>query len=73
MSQLEGSELGSSATIDLVHSVKESVVKGHRTRMALSTIDSMEDIAHVIERNGTAQATMQVRSQAWLEENGKYL
>lgn len=42
-----------------------------RTRTALLGIESYDDIQTVMERNGTAMATTQPRSNEWLEENGE--
>jgi hypothetical protein len=44
-----------------------------RTRSALAPINNLDDLRHVVERNGTALATVTARSPAWLEEHGKPL
>lgn len=54
--------------LDFRHST--SAPDHHRTRMALEPIQSMDDIRHILGRNGTAQATVEARSADWLEENG---
>lgn len=65
-----------SEIIDFLDLIKQTIFTEddqHRTKVALSTVSSMEELSHVIERNGTAQSTMQVRSQQWLSENGHCL
>ena len=68
-SQLEEAKLDSEQTIALLNVIKQSVV-GTRTRAALDTIQSFSDLQLAIERNGTAEATMQIRSPEWFEEHG---
>lgn len=68
MSQLETQKLEEHEMMGLLDAVKGSLVGDHRTKMALGSVSS---IAHVMERNGTAQATMQKRTPEWFKENGK--
>ena len=56
---------------DLLELAKLSVVKEHRTKMALRSVRTIEDIAHAVNRNGTAQFTVQPRSLEWFEEHGE--
>jgi len=56
---------------DLLELAKLSVVKEHRTKMALRSVRTIEDIAHAVNRNGTAQFTVQPRSLEWFEEHGQ--
>ena len=72
ISQLEEAKLDSEQTIALLNVIKQSVV-GTRTRTALDTIQSFSDLQLAIERNGTAEATMDVRSPEWFEEHGNSL
>jgi hypothetical protein len=71
LSNLEGAQLSDKQILELLKVVKERVVDRHRTKMALETVTSIADLNHVLERNGTAQATMEVRTPEWLEEQGK--
>eukprot|EP00547_Thalassionema_nitzschioides_P014871 CAMPEP_0194250442 /NCGR_PEP_ID=MMETSP0158-20130606/23056_1 /TAXON_ID=33649 /ORGANISM="Thalassionema nitzschioides, Strain L26-B" /LENGTH=1173 /DNA_ID=CAMNT_0038987265 /DNA_START=46 /DNA_END=3570 /DNA_ORIENTATION=- len=57
--------------IGLLEVVKQAGVDEHRTRMALSPIHTAKELVRVIERNGTAQATTQTRSQEWFEKHGQ--
>lgn len=57
---------------DMISMVKSTVVKDARTLSALSPIHSSEDLEKAVSRNGTALATMELRSLEWLEENGKF-
>lgn len=41
-----------------------------RTMSVLREVQSMEDIQHIMARNGTAEATVQARSKDWLDQNG---
>lgn len=41
-----------------------------RTRRALDAVQTLEEIGRIVERNGTAKATVDVKSQEWLERNG---
>lgn len=41
-----------------------------RTLSALSAVQTLDDLRHVLTRNGTAEATVEARSQEWLEANG---
>lgn len=56
---------------DMISMVKSTVVKDARSLSALSSIHSSEDLEKAVSRNGTALATMELRSLQWLEENGK--
>ena len=41
-----------------------------RTLGALAAVQTYGDLEQVVERNGTAEATVEAKSQEWLEENG---
>lgn len=41
-----------------------------RTKSAIDTVRTLDDLRHVVARNGTAEATVAPRSQQWLETNG---
>lgn len=41
-----------------------------RTMSALKQVTTLAELGHVMERNGTAEATVERRSTEWLEENG---
>lgn len=69
----EYSELNEQEVMSLLDIIKRGLVYEHRTRMALDTVHNMKELIHVIERNGTAQATMQRRSQEWFEKHGMFL
>jgi hypothetical protein len=71
-SQLQEAKLDNQQTIGFLNVIKESVV-GSRTRSALDTIQSFSDLQTAIDRNGTAEATMEVRSPEWFEEHGNSL
>lgn len=72
LSQLQNAELGIDQTMAFLDLVKETVVDKHRTRMALESVGSIDDLRRVIERNGTAAATMEIRTQEWFDEHGRY-
>lgn len=72
LSHLENAELGDKETLGLVDMIRNNVIDEHRTRMALGTVSSMEELSRVVERNGAAQATMEVRTPEWFEEHGMY-
>jgi hypothetical protein len=42
-----------------------------RIKSALNAAQSKKDLRHIVERNGTATATVQSRLPEWLDENGK--
>ncbi len=71
-SQLDGAKLDEKQTIALLNVIKQTIVRT-RTRSALDTIQSFSDLQLAIERNGTAEATMEVRSPEWFEEHGNSL
>ena len=71
MSQLENAGLGDAQAMVLLNVITKSVVDKHRTRIALETVGSIFDLARVVGRNGTAQATTEVRTSEWFEEHGK--
>ena len=71
LSNIEGG-LDEQETEHLLKTAQSSFVSGHRSRMALNPIDSFAELAHVLNRNGTAQATMERRSQEWFDEHGAY-
>lgn len=70
VSELERLGVTGSQTEDLIRVVNESVVTQHRTRMALKRITSVDQVRDVIARNGTAQATTELRTPEWFEEHG---
>jgi hypothetical protein len=41
-----------------------------RTKNALSAVQTLDELRHVVGRNGTAEATVETRSPDWLEQNG---
>uniref|UniRef100_A0A7S1GRS0 SET domain-containing protein n=1 Tax=Cyclophora tenuis TaxID=216820 RepID=A0A7S1GRS0_CYCTE len=65
--------LNAGQTEDLMSTIRESFVGEHRTKMALSQIEQIDDLKVVLERNGTAQATVKKRSQEWFDKHGQCL
>jgi hypothetical protein len=58
---------------DVISFVTRAVIEDQRTLSALKYINGWKDLENVIAKNGTAQATMELRSLDWLEEHGAYL
>lgn len=57
---------------DIISFVKTKLVQEPRTRSALQNVITWDDLERVVVRNGTALATMELRSLEWFEEHGKY-
>jgi hypothetical protein len=75
MTVLDGAPLQIEVVNGLLQVVRERIVTAdrHRTRMALRDIQTLDDLAHIVDRNGTAAATVESKPAEWLDENGKYL
>lgn len=71
MLTLEGASLQKHHLKLLLEFFQRYLVQNRRTRTALSAIESFEDIQRVFDRNGTAMATIEPRSNDWLEDNGR--
>lgn len=56
---------------DVISFAKTKLVQEPRTRNALKTVSTWDDLQRVVARNGTALATMELRSEEWFEEHGK--
>ena len=56
----------------LLNLTRQRLVRDVRTQTALSSINSVQDIARVMERNGTALATIEPKSTDWLEKHGEF-
>jgi hypothetical protein len=56
---------------DIISFVKTKLVQEPRTRSALQNVSTWADLEQVVARNGTALATMELRSLEWFEEHGK--
>ena len=72
MASLDNVTMHAEVVEGLLQTIREHVLKidHHRTRMALSAIQTLDDLRNVLERNGTAAATVEAKSSEWLEENG---
>ena len=70
MYTLEGASLQKDTVEEVIKIFQNHVVQGLRTRNVLAAFKSLDDIQHVINRNGTAMATTEPRSNEWLEKNG---
>ena len=70
---LEGASLKERDVPAFLNVIRDRLVHRDRprTRSALAPINNLDDLRHIVARNGTAQATVAARSTAWLEENGK--
>lgn len=66
------SDLTDSAVQELIEVVRTRVVATTRTKNALTSIKTREDLVNILLRNGTAQSQMEIRSLEWLEENGMF-
>ena len=71
LSQLQRAELDTNQTMKLLDLVKRTVIGKHRTRMALESVASTDDLRRVVTRNGAAAATMEIRTQEWFDEHGR--
>lgn len=71
LTSVEGTEFSEIQGQDMLKLAKANLVHEHRTKMALRSITSLDDIQHVINRNGTAQTTVEQRSLDWFEKHGK--
>jgi hypothetical protein len=69
---LDGSSLRIEAVNGLLQIIRDQIVRAdrHRTRMALAAIQTFDDLARVIDRNGTAEATVEAKTSEWLDNNG---
>ena len=74
MSSIDGASIQSNGTEKLLQVIRESVVPAdhYRTRTAVGAVKTLEDLSHVLNRNGSAAATVEAKSAEWLEENGTY-
>ena len=70
MYTLEGASLQKDTVEEVIQIFQNHVVQGLRTQNVLAAFKSFDDIQHVIKRNGTAMATIEPRSDEWLEKNG---
>ena len=70
MLTLEGASLQRHHLTRLLEFFQRYLVQNRRTRTALLAMESLEDIQRVFDRNGTAMATIEPRSNDWLEDNG---
>lgn len=55
----------------LLQVIRDRVIDQPRTRSALSSIKTPDDLRHIVGRNGTAQATVEAKSINWLEKYGE--
>jgi len=55
---------------DVMSFAKKNIVNDPRTLSALQKVNTWQDLERVVFRNGTALATMDLRSLEWLEEHG---
>ena len=69
--EVSGFDSDSTAASDLLELVKVSIVNERRTSVILSKIETPTHMKEVITRNGTAQSSVVLRSQAWFEEHGQ--
>jgi len=69
--EVSGFDSDSTAASDLLDLVKVSIVNERRTSVILSKIETPTHMKEVITRNGTAQSSVVLRSQAWFEEHGQ--
>ena len=67
---VDGTEFSEIQGQDMLKLAKSNLVHEHRTKMALRSITSLDDIQHVINLNGTAQTTVEQRSMDWFEKHG---
>jgi hypothetical protein len=75
MAFLDGASINEDDAATLLRVTREHLISRdrhrHRTRSALEAVTSLNDLQHIVARNGTAQATVGPRSPEWLEENGE--
>mmetsp|Transcript_17467 Transcript_17467/g.27205 ORF Transcript_17467/g.27205 Transcript_17467/m.27205 type:complete len:1232 (-) Transcript_17467:51-3746(-) len=57
--------------IEAVFAVLKDVIAEPRTATVLSSINTMDDLVHVMMSRGTAEITAPVKSMEWLEEHGE--
>lgn len=60
-----------SASNDLLDLVRNSIISEYRTYVAMEKIETHAQIEEVIARNGTAQFSVELRSQEWFEKHGQ--
>ena len=72
LSRLQRAELNTYQTMQFLDIVKNTVIDKHRTRMALESVYSIDDLKRVIARNGAAASTMEIKTQEWFDEHGRY-
>lgn len=72
MSRLQRAELDAHQTMKFLDLVKNTLIDKHRTLMALESVGSIDDLRRVVARNGAAAATMEIRTQEWFDEHGRF-
>jgi len=50
--------------------VKKNLLISEKEKTSLSLVNTFEDLKNVVEKNGTAEMTVETRSLEWLKENG---
>ena len=56
---------------NLLTILKTRAIQNEKTRKVISSIQNTHDVRKVVSNNGTAETTVTVKSQEWLEENGE--
>ena len=69
---LEGTELGGNEVEDLLSFFAKNLVTDERSKSALGGVGTVADLQNVLQRNGTAQATVEPRTEEWFQEHGEY-
>jgi hypothetical protein len=73
MTVLEGAPLQLGGVNGLLQVIRNRIMTAdrHRTRTALGAIKTLDDLTHVVDRNGTAHATVVAKPIEWLDKNGE--